>query len=176
MIAECFGNSDLVRTSALLEGAKFDTWIKNFFKEGEDYKGLKKDLQEIVAANNMSEEGLKSKGKGFMHTCKRILQVMYDIDGMTIPAMGGMRIAASIAAGPVFVIGGIVSLVISFIVNRLMRYLVDTVEFNTIQKDAEKIVSDLRREASKAENPEIAAKYNAEAERLEKSIEKYSKK
>lgn len=193
MIAECGGNQDLVRASAILEGAKFDLALKNFMKEGEDYKGLKSDLNEIIKANNMSDREIKSGKNGLMHACKRILQVVYDLEAALVPVNGAIQISTSVKAAKQLnalyagfgvagastahiVIGGIVGLVIGFIVNRLLRMLFDTIEFNTVKKDAESIVSDLRREASKAADPKIADKFNAEADRLEASIEKYSKK
>lgn len=42
MINECAGDSNLIKQSAILEGAKIDWIMKNAFKEGQDYKGLKK--------------------------------------------------------------------------------------------------------------------------------------
>lgn len=195
MINECCGDLNLIEYSALLEGAKIDWALKNFLKEGKDYKDLKKDVKEIIKANDLDPDDYKSKGKGFMHICKRILQVAEDIAvplgiGNNVASISGsLSIAskanaaaaafgvASMAASPVIiVINGIISLVISFIINRLVRYLWDTIEFNTIKEDANDVVRDLRINASKANDPKIAEKFNKEADRLEESIKKYSKK
>ena len=45
MVMECAFNNNLIREAAILEGAKLDAILKNFLKEGKDYKGLKKDLR-----------------------------------------------------------------------------------------------------------------------------------
>lgn len=193
MVLECSMDPVLVEASAILEGAKMDVLLKNFLKEGEDYKGLKKDLNEIIKANNMSDAELKSKGKGFMHICKRILQLDFDI-GVALAPVNALRAVksgiesvntmnaisavlggASMSVAPV-IIGGIVGTVVGFIINRLLRLLVDTVEFNTIKKDAEKIVAELRLKAKETENEALANKYRSEADRLQKAIDKYSNK
>ena len=54
--------------------------------------------------------------------------------------------------------------------------MIDTIEFKTIKDDAEDIVRELRLNAKKAKNPKIAKKMESEADRLEESIAKYSKK
>ena len=184
MVNECCGNTHLIEQSALLEGAKLDMQLKNLFKEGKDYKNLKKDVKEIIKANDMDDDDLKSKGKGFIHVCKRILQVCEDLAVF----VGGAGAAANtvtgigiIAAGltPVgvgMIIGAIVSFVVTFIASRLFRLLWDTLEFNAIKDDAESIVRDLRRMAKNTNDKKLSEKYNAEADKLEASIDKYSKK
>lgn len=184
MINECFGNAELIKQSALLEGAKMDWGMKNLFKEGKDYKGLKKDVNEIISANNLSKDELRSKGKGFMHICKRILQVCEDLSvffsvGTIVGNTSKAAVVIAAGATPVgvaMIISTIVGGVIGFIINRLFRYLYDTAEFSAIKKDAEDIVSDLRRQAKKTDNKKYAEKLNKEADKLEDSIAKYSKK
>jgi len=178
MIAECFGNEDLIRSSAILEGAKFDLALKNFMKEGKDYKGLKKDLRDIIKANDLDEDKLKTGHKGFMHACKRICQVLEDIGSITGPisVVGGAVVPMLIGGNPVALLSAIASAVVSFIISRLFRFLWDTIEFNAIKEDAETIVSDLRRLAKKTEDKKLKDRYNAEADRLEESIKKYSNK
>lgn len=189
MVLECSNNYDLVHQSCLLEGAKFDALMKNFLKEGQDYKGLKKDLKEIIAANNLSEANLRSKGKGFLHVCKRILQVCYDISAVLGPVTGAVGVyqqasavkglaaafGASIPVAPM-IVGAIVGFIIGFIINRLIRFAIDYIEFKQVKDDAEDIVKELRRQADSAENESIAKKFRDQAEKLEKSIEEYSKK
>lgn len=185
LFSECNYDPTLIERAAILEGAKLDLKLQNWLKEGEDYKSLKKDVREIVKANNLDDSELKSGKDGFMHTCKRILQCLEDILILTSGISAGTGVAAGITAtvvsgNPVFlltsVLPNILGFVIGFIINRLERLLWDTIEFNTIKKDAETIVSDLRATAKKCENKKMAEKFNSEADRLEKSIEKYSKK
>lgn len=183
MVAECFGDENLVRQSAILEGAKMDMALKNFMKEGKDYKGLKKDLRDIMKANNMSDKDLETGKKGLLHACKRILQVLSDIEsalmipgaiisgGLTLPMVFAMP-----AAGIPLLIGYIVSYIVAFICSRLFRLLWDTIEFKTLKEDAESIVEDLRDMAKNTSNDSLKKKYNAEADRLEESIKKYSNK
>lgn len=201
MIAECWGNRSLIEQSAILEGAKLDLTLKNFLKEGQDYKGLKADLEKVIKANDISNETLKSDGRKFLHICKRILQVMYDISPILGIPVAGAQIAMTGAAAKmkadaasVFGVGGaaasniiktgitvsiftaIISYIIGFIINRLIRLLIDTIEFKTIKDDAEDVVRELRLNAKKANDPKIAKKMESEADRLEESIAKYSKK
>lgn len=184
MLKEYSYDKNVVRQAAILEGAKFDAFLNNWLKEGKDYKGLKNEVKSIIAANNMDKSELRSKGKGFMHTCKRILQICYDIDAVFMPVSAAASAAGTatslgmlgVAMGtPAMLIYGIIIFVVNFIINRLMRYLVDTVEFNNIKKDAEDIVSDLRAKAKNADEAG-AKKLNAEADKLEAAIKKYSKK
>ena len=205
MIAECWGNRSLIEQSAILEGAKLDLTLKNFLKEGQDYKGLKADLEKVIKANDISNETLKSDGRKFLHICKRILQVMYDISPILGIPVAGAQVATGVAAanmkadaasaiGDIFGVGtgaaggiiktgitvsifnAIISYIIGFIINRLIRFLIDTIEFKTIKDDAEDVVRELRLNAKKAKDPKIAKKMESEADRLEESIAKYSKK
>ena len=187
MISECCGDRSLIEQTAILEGAKLDMSLKNFLKEGQDYKGLKKDLNEIIKANDISDESLRSNGRKLLHVCKRILQCTYDIANIVTPIAGAGQIGFSAsalarsgmisAAGlTTTVISSIIALVVNFIINRLIRLLIDTVEFKTVKEDAEDVVRELRSNAKKANDPKIAKKMESEADRLEASIAKYSKK
>ena len=182
-ISECAYDTTLIEETALLEGAKLDLKLKNFMQEGEDYKGLKKELRKVIDANNLSDEKLKSGKNDFMHICKRILQCCEDILAVFSTFHTAGYTAAGIALGlatgqPTLilcaVVPHIIGFVIGFIINRLFRLLWDTIEFETIKKDAESIVKDLRKSAEKA--PKLEKKLNAEADRLEAAIEKYSNK
>ena len=184
-IREFYGDMDLVEQHALLEGAKFDLLMKNFLKEGKDYKGLKADLKEIIEANDLDDSKLASKGKGLLHVCKRVLQICCDIDAAVGAGIGGVGIGAGIVgllasgAAPIAlipIIYCIVGFIVSFIINRLIRLLVDHIEFDTVKKDAQDIVSDLRKQARSTDNKKLADKYTAEADKLEAAIAKYSKK
>lgn len=172
LIESCMGNDELLKQAALLEGAKIDWVLKNFLKEGEDYKGLKKDLKEIIRANDLDDRHLKTEDEA-MHICKRILQVSQDLAIIN----GGVTVVSyALTLNPAMILGSIIGFVIGFIINRLLRYSWDTIEFDAIKKDSETIVSDLRRSAKKATEPKIVKKLNNEADRLEEAIEKYSKK
>lgn len=183
MITECFGNDDLVRQSAILEGAKMDMALKNFMKEGKDYKGLKKDLRDIMKANDMDDKDLETGKKGILHACKRVLQILSDLESvlmipgavisgsLTLPAVFAMP-----AIGIPMLIGYIVGYIVGFIISRLMRLLWDTIEFKTLKEDAESIVEELRTMAKNSSNDSLKKKYNAEADRLEEAIKKYDNK
>ena len=182
-ISDCAYDTALIEETALLEGAKLDLKLKNFMQEGEDYKGLKKELRKVIDANNLSDEKLKSGKNDFMHICKRILQCCEDILAVFNTFYTAGYTAGGIALGlatgqPIIilcaVVPHIIGFVIGFIINRLCRLLWDTIEFETIKKDAESIVKDLRKSAEKA--PKLEKKLNAEADRLEAAIEKYSNK
>ena len=177
MVSECFDNDDLVRQAAVLEGAKLDMALKNFMKEGKDYKGLKKDLRDIIKANNLDDDDLKTGHKGFMHACKRICQVLEDFTAIAGTASNIGTIFGYVTMGnPAFIIAAIIGTVVGFICNRLFRLLWDTIEFNAVKDDAEEIVSTLRRMAKNTNDPKLKKKYDDEADRLEDSIKKYSKK
>ena len=63
MVSECHFNVDLIEQAALLEGAKIDIALKNFIDEGEDYKGLKRELKKIIESSidNYDYSGKVSK-------------------------------------------------------------------------------------------------------------------
>lgn len=192
MVNECYFNIGLIEQAALLEGAKIDIALKNFIDEGEDYKGLKRELKKIIDANNMSKDELKTGKNGFMHTCKRILQILIDIDSiLTLGLNSGIAATTAIHlskankvlaifGGKVsiagYIIKSIVQIVVLFIINRLLRYAVDAIEFAELKKDAKAIVEDLRTMAKKADSKKDADKFNKEADRLEDAIAKYSHK
>lgn len=194
IIESCMGNTYLIRSSCILEGAKIDMTLKNFLKEGKDYKGLKKDLREIIRANDLDTDELQTDRKGFMHICKRILQVTYDLGAVVGGVLGVADIisAGTIGAGYASLFGGtagavmssatvfivifaIISYVIGFIINRLIRFAVDSVEFNTLKKDCNKIVDQLEDLANKTNDKKKADKYRKEAQRLKDSIRKYDR-
>lgn len=190
ILESCLGDDFLIRSSCILEGAKMDFLLKNFLNEGKDYKGLKKDLKEIIRANDLDKDKLRTGKDGFMHICKRILQISYDL---CIPigtvtgvvnlanlsqyngAMASIFGTSATSAVAQTILGGIIGFVLGFIINRLIRYCVDTVEFNTLKKDCDDILDQLEDMARKCKNPKQAEKYRKEAKRLEDAIKKYSK-
>ena len=178
-----------VNQDIILEGAKFDLFLKNYMDEGKDYKGLKKELQTIIKANDLDSSKLRDKSTGFMHNCKRIIQISTDLETIAIPAgvvvgtakgAGGLAIKLGLTGitaelAPAIIIGGIIAFIVTFICNRIFRYIVDIGEFNTLKKDAEDIVNQLRSNAKNTSDKELAKKYNSEADKLESAIVKYSK-
>jgi len=189
LVIECGGDTEMIRSMALTEGAKIDFLLKNFLKEGEDYRGLKKDLREIIKANDLDESKLTTGHKGFLHVCKRILQVLADIDVPFMAGQTGVRIAANIKLAktlaatvggkvsiPAIVVRAIVSFVISFLINRLWRLLYDHIEFSALKKDAEEIKAQLEDNAKKSKNDSVRKHYEKQAERVQDMIDKYSKK
>lgn len=187
MIEECFGSADLVHSSAILEGAKLDLLVTNFMKEGEDYKGLKSELKKVIDANNLNDKELSENTKigELNNACKRVLQICCDVLLFPMAAHTGTRMAYPIklikmfglgSSGTTLLINAIIDFVILFMVNRLFRLMVDQIEFQTVKQDAKKTVSYLRDKASEASDEKVSNKLNSEADRLEKAIEKYSKK
>ena len=178
-----------VNQDVILEGAKFDLFLKNYMNEGKDYKGLKKELKTIIDSNNLDSSEIKDNSTEFMHTCKRIIQICTDLETAIIPvgiAVSSTKGAAGLAAKlgltgvtteliPAVIIGGIIAFIITFISNRIFRYIIDIGEFKTIKKDAEDIVKQLRYNAKNTSDKDLAKKYNSEADKLEASIKKYSK-
>ena len=184
MINECVGDANLIKQSAILEGAKIDWALKNFLKEGQDYKGLKKEVNKIIEANNLPKDQMKSKGKGFMHICKRILQIMEDAGviagiGTSVSniSVGAKIIAAGGATiGSGMIIGTIVGFIVGFIINRILRYCYDSAEFNAISTDAIEIMQTLRKQAKETNDAKLSAKLNKQADDLQEALNKYSKK
>lgn len=174
MIAECSNDQTLIEQQALLEGAKFTMWVDNFLKEGKDYKGLKSELRKVMDANDMSNERLKTGRKGFMHACKRILQILMDIGLTSFTGVAGVYTLGTILIPPLF-IGGIISIILTIVINRLLRFAVDSVEFNSIKEDSEDIVDQLRTNAKNTKDKKLAKKYSDSADRLEEAIKKHSK-
>ena len=175
MIVECFNDTGLIHQSAMLEAAKMDTVLKNFMKEGKDYKGLKKDLNTILEANDLPKEEFGRKSSKLLHVCKRVLQVCYDLDAAIggVVATGG--IVAAAATMPAMLPSYIIGYVIAFICNRLLRYAVDVVEFKNLEGDVNNIISDMRAAAKNCEDEKRAAKLNASADKLEESLRKHRK-
>ena len=175
MIAECFNDTGLIHQSAMLEAAKMDAALQNFMKEGKDYKGLKKDLNTILMAHDLSDEDFGRKSNNLLHVCKRILQVCYDLDGVFAGVIGTGGAVAIAATMPAMLPIYIVSFVVGFICNRLMRYLVDTVEFKKLEGDVNNIIDDMRAAAKNCEDEKRAAKLNSAADKLEASLRKHRK-
>ena len=69
----------------------------------------------------------------------------------------------------------IISFVVGFICNRLLRYAVDVVEFKNLEGDVNNIISDMRAAAKNCEDEKRAAKLNASADKLEESLRKHRK-
>ena len=184
MINECAGDANLIKQSAILEGAKIDWALKNFLKEGQDYKSLKKEVNKIIEANNLPKDQMKSKGKGFMHVCKRILQILQDacIAGGTAMTVSNISIGAKIVAaggavvGSGIIAGAIAGFVVGFIINRILRYCFDSAEFNAISTDAIEIIQTLKKQAKDTNDVKLAAKLNKQADDLQEALNKYSKK
>ena len=161
MIAECCNNADLIHQSALLEAAKMDAVLKNFMKEGKDYKGLKKDLNTILEANDLPKEEFGRKSSKLLHVCKRVLQVCYDLDAAIAGVAGAAGTITIAATMPAMLPMYIISLVVAFICNRIMRYIVDTVEFKNLEGDINNIISDMREAAKNCEDEKRAGRVSA---------------
>lgn len=145
---------------------------------------LKKEVNKIIEANNLPKDQMKSKGKGFMHVCKRILQILQDCSvfgGVATTAsnisVGAKIVAAGGAAiGSGMIVGAIAGFVVGFIINRILRYCFDSAEFNAISTDAIEIIQTLKKQAKDTNDAKLAAKLNKQADDLQEALNKYSKK
>lgn len=177
-------NRDMVTRAALLEGAKLDLFLKNFIKnfmrEGKDYKGLKQLINDVADECNKSGDTIYAEGKSgarkFLHICKRILQVLLDVGTLCALGFSGMTLASGIigvfTAGPgalLTAILTIIHIVIGIIVSRAERYAVDFVEYRNAVGDAKSVVKEL--EALKTTKTDPKA-----IERIDKCIDKINKK
>lgn len=196
MVQEYIYDKNLIETAALLEGAKLDLALKNFLKEGKDYKGLKSDVQKLVDMYDLDDRKLISGRNAAMHLIKRILQVLADIEaaitiGAGIPTVVGTGVATAltfktaadaglavstgaVAAGITgAVLYSIVIFIIYFLWNRLWRLIYDSVEFYVIEKDANEVIDELKDLASECKDKKRKKKYEEEAEKLRKKLKEY---
>lgn len=110
-----------------------------------------------------------------MHSCKRAVQIILDLISVSLVGGAvGWGISSLILMPSAFLIP-VLRFVLAFITSRLFRLAADAVEFDAIKKDAKKIVSDLRSNAKKSKDKSTSKKLNREADKLEFTIEKYSK-
>ena len=165
------------------EGAKFDWFLNNFLKEGKDYKGLKRAMQKVQEATDLSDKELAKDPSKFMKISKRALQIILDILAMGIDAVqtiGNFFVYINlIAPFAKFSIKGWLVWMIGFIstklVDRLLRLVVDKAEFKQCKNEAEEMVKLLRDKADKTDDKELKVKYREEADRLKRKIRYYSK-
>lgn len=190
----CYHDKDIIREHCLLEGAKLDLTLKNFLKEGQDYKDLKKNIKELVKAYDLNDEDLISGKRKLLHICKRILQVLSDIESVLIvggSSAGAVAILFSMTAEDVAMAGGIGATIfemgaglifvaiitfIYYFLERLFRVLVDYVEFDTIRKDANNIIDQLEDNAKKSKDKKLKKEYKEKAEELKNKLRKYENK
>lgn len=189
-------NNLLSEDAILLEGAKFDIILKNFIKEGKDYKGLKAVCKDAVMYYNLDVSQLASQSSGFIHFVKRYFQITQDIGAIIVPIAGigsgvkvvaGMKMVNSFSAafgvagvGSGAIAGGIIFTalitIISYLINRLIRYFIDKAEYRQCVKDAEMIIKNLEILKSKTQNKKEQEKIQNSINRIKDTIEKTSKK
>ena len=172
-----FNETVFLEDGTLLEGAKINISLKKFLAEGEDYKGLKKELKEVIKMNDMSDDELKDKLKtgrgGVMHVCKRIVQIYLDF---VFAFNAGSAIGGSIAAAtmfPVMLPYMIISFVVGLFLNRVLRLAADTAEFSAVYKDCKTILDEIEDAKSKCKDPKQKKKLEESADKLRKAMEKY---
>lgn len=209
IIEECFHDITLINNRCILEGAKMDWIMKNFMKTPGNYKGLKEDLNQIIAANNLDDTQLKTNKKGILQACKRVLLIINDIlvpggaaaTGLglqaLLPKLGKIAGTATQAAGtatkvgliskgtgatiagvagalsPVAIVGAIVTFILGFIINRIIRLLVDKSDFDNLRNDCYAIIDQLEANAAKTNDPSLKKKYLDAAAQVKNSIKKY---
>ncbi len=172
-----FNEATFLEEDTLLEGAKFNVSLKKFLAEGEDYKGLKKELKEVIKMNDMSDDELKDKiktGRGrVMHVCKRIVQICLDL---LFAFETGATIGGSIAIAvefPIFLPLAIIDYILVLFLNRILRFAADTVEFNAVYKDCKTILNEIEDAKSKCKDPKQKKKLQESADKLRKAMDKY---
>lgn len=172
-----FNETVFLEEGTLLEGAKINVSLKKFLAEGEDYKGLKKELKEVIKMNDMSDKELKDKIKtgrgGVMHVCKRIVQICLDL---SFAFDAGATIGGSVAIAvqfPVFLPLAIIGYAIILLLNRVLRLAADTIEFDAIYKDCKTILNEIEDAKSKCKDPKQKKKLEESADKLRKAMEKY---
>lgn len=167
----------------LNEGARFDWALNNFLKEGKDYKGLKKAMQKVQEATDLSDEELVKDPSKFMKIAKRALQIILDILAMSIDVVQTVgnffvwinMITPFVKFSPKGWLIWMIGFILTKLVDRLLRLVVDKAEFKQCKNDAEEIVKLLRDKADKTNDKELKTKYKEEADRLKKKIKYYSK-
>lgn len=172
-----FNETTFLEDGTLLESAKFNVSLKKFLAEGEDYKGLKKELKEVIKMNDMSDDELKDKIKtgkgGVMHVCKRIVQIYLDcIFAFNTGSLIGGTIGAATAM-PVLLPYIIITQVVGLFLNRVLRLAADTVEFNAVYKDCKTILNEIEDAKSKCKDPKQKKKLEESADKLRKAMDKY---
>ena len=172
-VANDFGNNEnVIITNALYEGAKIDWALSNFIEEGEDYKDLKANLKDIIKADDLDDDQLRSKGKGIIHVVKRVLQISTDI---FIAVETGSAIALVFTSNPIVIAITIAVFAAEFVINRLFRLAIDAAEFDSLKKDARDIEKELRRAAKNCSNKEGAKRLEDQADKVADLIDEYSK-
>lgn len=168
----------------LNEGAKFDWALNNFLKEGKDYKGLKKAMQKVKDATELSDEELMKDPNKYMTFGKRALQVILDILALGVDifqTVGNFLVYINVMANPFLKFSfkswliWMIGFILTKLIDRLLRLAVDTAEFKQCKTEAEAMVKLLRDKADKTNDKELKAKYREEADKLKKKIKYYSK-
>ena len=173
-----FINSDI---SVVLERAQYSDTLYNFLREGKDYRGLKRSIQKIVEASNLSDDEIKSDTKNIVRIAKRAIQIILDIlslardttDGVIhiVGFVGHLFGGLNIVNWFMWLIGSkIIGLVL-----RLLRLAVDTLEYNSCEKEAKQIVKLLKDKAESTDNADLKKQCLQNANKLEKAIIKYDR-
>lgn len=106
------------------------------FQEGADYNKLKEELNSAKYYANLSDLDLKTGRRGFMHFLKRFLQIYKDCESI-LDTVAAVR--CLINGHPLLMTINLIALIIS----RLIRLGCDTIEFNAIEEDANKVLYEL---------------------------------
>lgn len=173
MISACKGNRNLLRETVLNEGKKFDDIAKKIFKDEKDYKGLSSELKEIIKANDLDDKYLKSNTSKFMKNCKKAIKICEELTPtVKSKAIGGV-IGGAMTGSAFSIIGSIVGFVVGFIINKVFRLAAYAAEFDVTKKDALYVLEQLDNCAETCYDPKLKKRYEKEADRLRKCIEKY---
>lgn len=141
----------------LQEKAKWDLLLNNFMEEGEDYRDLKLALREVCELNSSDDVTFKRKKRTVLHAIKRFIQC-YDDVAYAINAVSCLAIAT------------IPFMIIPMLLNRLERFCVDSVEYNTLKKDTQEIISQLKVAKEKTKDKKAAEKIQKGIDKLERML------
>lgn len=189
LIVDCMGDESLIQEAVMVEAAKFDLKLKNYLAEGEDYKGIKKDIRDVLKAQGMSEEDFVQKGvwRKMLHNLKRFIQVSADIVAAASIAGGIGGSIGGIAGGlaaPVKISLGAKALIslkvvlkfaiictIAFFTSRVLRWIADSAEASQAKKDIKEIIKIARQKASECKNQADKKKFNSIADKMQKKLD-----
>ena len=184
----------------LSEGAKFDLFASRFAQEGEDYTEIKKLVEKVAKDSKLDDKEIQKHSKGIAYNIKRCLQVACDIvsnassGATTASSLKYIKDVSKTTAFSQVVnsagrtvtvsndfenklinnkyVHSLITILVTFLCSRVIRYCIDTVEFASIRKDAREMVTTLREKAKDITNEKAAGKMRDQADKIEREIER----
>lgn len=184
----------------LSEGAKFDLFASHFAQEGEDYTEIKKLVEKVAKDSKMDDKEIQKHSKGIVYNIKRCLQVACDIvsnasSGATTAtsfkylkdankatafskavnnAGQTVRVSNNLENELIGIryIHSLITILVTFLCSRVIRYCIDAAEFASIRKDAREMVTTLREKAKDTTDEKAAGKMRDQADKIEREVER----